>query len=58
MAAERNENDPPAPPAPKKPYRPPTLARWGTLRDITQTVGRNGNKDGGDPRYGRSQTRP
>lgn len=56
MAADRDD-DTPTPPAPKKPYRPPTLVRWGTLRDITQTVGRSGSTDNGDPRSNRSKTR-
>jgi hypothetical protein len=32
------------------------LVRWGTLRDITQAVGRSGNADGGG-NQGRSKTR-
>jgi hypothetical protein len=55
MATERID-DIPTPPAPKKPYRAPTLVRWGTLRDITQTVGRSGKDDHGDPRRGPSKT--
>lgn len=31
----------------KKPYAPPVLVKWGTLRDITQSVGWNGRSDGG-----------
>lgn len=33
--------------AEKKPYQPPTLVRWGTLGDITQTVGASGKDDNG-----------
>jgi hypothetical protein len=31
----------------KKPYAPPILVEWGTLRDITQSVGWSGRSDGG-----------
>lgn len=31
----------------KKPYSPPMLQKWGTLKDVTQTSGWSGNKDGG-----------
>jgi len=31
----------------KKMYVAPSLIRWGTLRDQTMAVGRNGNTDGG-----------
>lgn len=31
----------------KKPYAPPVLLEWGTLRDITQSVGSSGRSDGG-----------
>ncbi len=31
----------------KRSYSPPLLVKWGTLRDITQSVGWNGRKDGG-----------
>lgn len=31
----------------KKPYAPPVLVEWGTLRDITQSVGWSGRSDGG-----------
>jgi hypothetical protein len=34
-------------PAVKKPYKAPELIQWGTLRDITRTVGKSGNSDGG-----------
>ncbi len=37
----------------KKPYAPPVLIEWGTLRDITRTVGANGKNDGGVPNYGK-----
>ena len=36
-------------PVVKKPYKAPVLTQWGTLRDITQTVGQNGKQDGGGP---------
>lgn len=32
---------------PKKPYTAPALVTWGSLRDITQSVGWSGNSDGG-----------
>jgi hypothetical protein len=56
MSFERIDSTP-TPPAPKKPYRAPVLVRWGTLRDITQAVGRSGNSDGGGNNQGRSKTR-
>jgi len=57
MSFERID-DTPTPPAPKKPYRAPKLVRWGTLRDITQAVGRSGNNDNGGPANGgRNKTR-
>lgn len=31
----------------KKPYEAPVLVRWGTLRDLTQSVGARGSSDGG-----------
>ena len=31
----------------KKPYRKPTLIRLGSLRELTKTVGKSGNWDGG-----------
>jgi hypothetical protein len=31
----------------KKPYEPPVLVQWGSLREITQKNGWNGNSDGG-----------
>lgn len=42
-------------PAPrtKAPYAAPVLIQWGTLRDITRTVGSAGKNDGGVPNYGR-----
>jgi hypothetical protein len=39
----------------KRPYAPPVLVQWGTLRDITQSVGNTGANDGG--RGGRRRTR-
>jgi hypothetical protein len=34
-------------PAPKKPYTPPVLTVYGTVRDLTKTVGATGGPDGG-----------
>jgi hypothetical protein len=31
----------------KKPYEPPVLVRWGTLHELTQSVGSLGASDGG-----------
>jgi hypothetical protein len=31
----------------KKPYAEPVLVAWGTLRDMTQHVGKAGKADGG-----------
>ncbi len=31
----------------KKPYSKPTLTVYGTVRELTQRVGRNGKLDGG-----------
>jgi hypothetical protein len=39
---ERSADAPPA----KKTYVPPTLVAWGTLRDLTQSVGTSGASDG------------
>ena len=57
MAAERVEDkrtadEPPVSSAPKRPYRAPTLACWGTLRDVTKAVGRSGKNDHGNPGHG------
>ena len=32
---------------PKKPYSKPTLTLYGTVRELTQRVGRSGRRDGG-----------
>jgi hypothetical protein len=32
---------------PKKPYSKPSLTLYGTVRELTQRVGRNGKADGG-----------
>ena len=32
---------------PRKPYSKPTLTVYGTVRELTQTVGRTGKADGG-----------
>lgn len=45
--------DDPPPTREKAPYAPPVLIRWGTLREMTQTVGYQGSNDGGVPNYGR-----
>jgi hypothetical protein len=31
----------------RKPYRAPAVVAWGSLRDVTQAVGRDGASDGG-----------
>ncbi len=31
----------------KKPYQQPTLIRWGSLRDLTMSIGGGGRPDGG-----------
>jgi hypothetical protein len=31
----------------KKPYAAPQLQKWGSLTDITQSVGNSGHDDGG-----------
>ena len=41
---------------PKKPYSKPTLTAYGTVRELTQTTGRNGRADGGNPRSARHAT--
>ena len=41
---------------PKKPYSKPTLTAYGTVRELTQTTGRNGRADGGNPRSARHGT--
>jgi hypothetical protein len=33
--------------AKKKPYSPPVIQKWGNLKDLTQSNGWSGNKDGG-----------
>ncbi len=35
------------PEKPKKPYTKPTLTIYGTVRELTQKVGQNGQRDGG-----------
>lgn len=35
------------PPEPKKPYSTPVLTIYGTVRDLTKSLGRHGGKDGG-----------
>jgi hypothetical protein len=41
---------------PKKPYSKPTLTAYGTVRELTQTRGRHGTADGGNPRSARHGT--
>jgi len=36
----------PVKPEAKKPYSKPTLTVYGTVRELTQSVGVNGNRDG------------
>ncbi len=31
----------------KKPYEAPVLVEWGSLMDLTQSVGQSGSSDGG-----------
>ncbi|HLG48103.1 MAG TPA: lasso RiPP family leader peptide-containing protein [Reyranella sp.] len=38
----------------KKTYEAPALIRWGTLREITQSVGNRGASDGGRSRNKRT----
>ena len=38
----------------KKPYTKPTLTDYGTVRELTQTVGIHGSRDGGPPGANRS----
>jgi hypothetical protein len=37
----------PETPVPKKPYSAPKLTVYGTIRELTQQVGRHGNPDSG-----------
>jgi hypothetical protein len=37
----------PVAPGPKKPYSAPKLTVYGTVRELTQKVGRHGKPDGG-----------
>jgi hypothetical protein len=37
----------PAKPEPKKTYSKPTLTTYGTVRELTQSVGTRGKRDGG-----------
>ena len=37
--------DQPVKPEPKKPYIPPKLVVYGTVRELTLHLGRNGNMD-------------
>jgi surface antigen len=38
----------------KKQYEPPRLEVYGDIRQITQTVGRDGDPDGGHGAHGRT----
>ena len=40
----------------KKPYVAPVVVSWGTLRDMTQKVGKNGHADGAGG--AKSKTKP
>ncbi len=52
-----DDANPAAEPSPvKKVYAAPVLVRWGTLRDLTLSVGSRGKSDGGK-KYGRKNTR-
>lgn len=42
-------------PRARKTYKPPTLARWGTLLEMTRATGNQGNKDGGRRPYQRTR---
>ncbi len=37
------------------PYSAPVLITWGTLRDVTQSVGSSGRNDGGRGRQRRTR---
>lgn len=37
----------------RRSYLTPVLIRWGTLNELTKTVGSQGKNDGGVPNYGR-----
>lgn len=39
----------------KMPYSAPVLITWGTLRDVTQSVGDSGRNDGGRGRQRRTR---
>jgi hypothetical protein len=39
----------------KKPYSKPTLTVYGTVRELTQSVGIHGQRDGGTPPHFRTQ---
>jgi hypothetical protein len=41
---------------PRKPYTKPTLTVYGTVRELTQKVGRTGKPDGGNPRSAKHAT--
>lgn len=44
-AEPTNTANPAEPSSAKKVYEAPVLQRWGTLRDLTQTVASTGGKD-------------
>jgi len=47
----------PPTPEPKKPYTPPVLTVYGTVRQLTQTVGPRRHADGGRPPQSRTSLR-
>jgi hypothetical protein len=46
-ARSTKEDSPHDPSSAKKPYVAPVLVQWGTLRDMTQSVGKSKGPDGG-----------
>lgn len=46
MDSKKNEASPSNANSAKKPYTAPALLEWGTLRDLTQSVGATGGPDG------------
>jgi hypothetical protein len=40
---------------PKKPYSKPTLTVYGTVRELTRSVGTAGHRDGGTPPHFKTQ---
>jgi hypothetical protein len=54
--ADKPEKDASSASSLKMPYNAPVLATWGTLREITQSVGKTGAIDGGKGKS--TKTRP